>query len=259
MYGKLGPDELKKFLKVDENYRVDALLTFGTYVKSKAYLRFENSLTALRIKVKKETIQNNFFSNVRVVTTAYGRLWFDAIYGCAYASELAHFASVLGAKAIIHIGSFGALKSEMKTGDIIIPSKAYGEESVTRMYRRENAKLFVAADESLCKELAESISIPYKKDESVISIQAMMAETAEDLDDWSGAGYTGVEMECAGLFSVAEHFGVPAAAIMCVADNLVDGSLVTNLDYAASLDIRETSMRRMMEAAIKSALGRMRK
>lgn len=245
-------------LGVPEGYTVDALLTFGTHPKTRAYPAFEEALSALDIPILYEPIENAFFGDIKSIVTPYGRLWFDVIYGSAYASELVHVASLLGAKAIVHIGSFGALQADIHPGDIVVPSRAYGNESTTRMYERIGTPLFFSAHEQLHAELVEAVDTPTRNG-SIVSIQAMLAETVEDVATWKGEGLSGVEMECASLFAVADHFKVPAAAALYAADNLVTNTLVTSEAYAESRAHRETARKRLYLAALKTLLSRMQK
>lgn len=249
---------MRAMLKVPEEYQVDALLTFGSHPKSRVYPYFEDALTELGLPIRYEPIQNAFFGEIKSIITPYGRLWFDVIYGCAYASELAHVASLLGAKSIIHLGSFGALQPDMQPGDILLPRKAYGDESTTRMYARTNTQPFFSADEKLHSEIAEAVG-PHTHYDSVISIQAMLAETPEDVIEWQKEGYAGVEMECASLFAVAEHFDVPAAAALYAGDNLATNVLVTNDTYAESQQNRNAAQHRIFIAALKTLFARMKK
>jgi len=243
-------------LGVPEDYQVDALLTFGSHPKSRIYPFFEEALAELGIEAAYEPIQNAFFGEIRSLVTPYGRLWFDVIYGCAYASEVAHVASLLGAESIIHLGSFGALQPDIQTGDILVPGKAYGNESATRMYTREQTSPFFLADEKLRTEISNAIGSQVRSD-SVISIQAMLAETPEDVVKWQKEGYAGVEMECASLFAVAGHFGVPATAALYASDNLTANTLVTSDTYAGSQHLRKASQHLLFIATLKTLFTRM--
>ncbi len=263
MYRELTPDNLRTMFTVPKDYKVDALLTFGTHPKSKAYPAFEKALTELGIPIQYETIKDAFFGEIKSIITPYGRLWFDVIYGGAYTSEVIHVVSLLGAKAIIHIGSFGALQPDLQSGDIILPQKAYGNESTTRMYARTNTEPFFCADEKLRAELSKTMEaggIKVRDDYgAIISIQAMLAETREDVELWKKEGYAGVEMECAGLFAVAQHFGVPAATALYVTDNLVQNTLVTDNHYKETLSNRESARHRLYTASLKTLFNRMQK
>jgi uridine phosphorylase len=42
-----------------------------------------------------------------------------------------------------------------------------------------------------------------------MTVQAMLAETAEDVDEWSSQGYIGVDMESATTFAVAAILKCP--------------------------------------------------
>lgn len=258
MYKELGPSDIRAMLKVPEEYRVDSLLTFGSHPKSRVYPALEEALTELGLPITYDPIQNAFFGEIKSIVTPYGRLWFDVIYGCAYASELVHVASLLGAKTIIHLGSFGALQSDIQSGDIFIPKKAYGNESTTRMYARGQTKPFFSADEKLHAELSSAVG-PDTRDDSVISIQSMLAETLEDVLEWQKEDYGGVEMECASLFAVSEHFYVPAAAALYAGDNLSTNVLVTSDAYVASQQHRKTAQHRIFIAALKTLFARMEK
>lgn len=258
MYKELTAPDFRFMLGVPEGYTVDALLTAGTHPKSRAHPSFEEALSALGISATYEPIEDAFFGDIKSVITPYGRLWFDVIYGSAYASELVHVASLLGAKAVVHIGSFGALQSDVSPGDIVVPDCAYGNESTTRMYERVRTPLFFSAHKQLRAELAKAIDTP-TRDGSIVSIQAMLAETAADVTMWKEEGLIGVEMECASLFAVADHFKVPAAAALYAADNLITNTLVISEEYAESQHHRETAKKRLYLAALKTLLSRMQK
>lgn len=241
---------------VSENYTVEALLTFGTHPKTKEYPFFEEALRTQGIEPIYETIPSVFFGDIRSIMTPHGRLWFDVIYGSAYGSEVAHIASLLGAKAIIHIGKTGGLQKDLKTGDIVVPSRADADDSAPRMYARpETAKVF-PSDAQLSEELTENIGAPIDR-RPIISIQAMLAETREDVVAWEKEGYAGVDLECATIFAVANHFKIPVAAAVYTADNLANESLVTDTGYAESKEHRQEAKRQIYAAAVKTLFGRM--
>lgn len=258
MYKTLTAANIRTMFHVPTTYHVDALLTVGTHPKSKAYPFFEEALKIMGIPAKYETIQDTFFSEIKSVITPHGRLWFDVIYGSAYASELLHTAALLGTKAAIHIGSFGALRPDIKIGDIILPERAYGDESTTRMYTRIQTPTFFSADKELRAALANILNIPVRND-TVISIQAMLGETPEDIKEWQKEKYTGVEMECATFFAVAKHFNVPAAAALYATDNLINNILITDASYVKTQPQQQTAKRQLYHAALVTLLQYIKK
>ena len=66
----------------------------------------------------------------------------------------------------------------------------------------------------------------------------MLAEKWEDVEQWSTEGYAGVEMEAATVFSASKHFGVPAAAILRIGDNLIEEQTVMDINYENNQDLR---------------------
>ena len=84
-----------------------------------------------------------------------------------------------------------------------------------------------------------------------MTCQAMMGESFEDIQQWTIEGFLGVEMEAATVFSVSNHFNVPSAAMIMVADNLIENETVIDEIFASQLPIRRKSIELMFEIAIK--------
>ena len=253
MYKELTVADVRTMLGVSEDYTVDVLLTFGSHPKMKEYPFFEEALRASGIDPVFEKIPSAFFGDVRSIMTLRGRLWFDIIYGSAYGSEIVHVASLLGAKSIIHIGNTGGLQKDLRTGDIVVPTHAVGDDSATRMYARPSVSTSFDADSVLRETLARNIGTTTHGG-TLISIQAMFAETREDVTAWEQEGYAGVDLECATVFAVANHFRIPVAAAVYVADNLANESLLTDAEYIESKEHRQEAKRRIYAAAVKTLL-----
>ena len=58
-----------------------------------------------------------------------------------------------------------------------------------------------------------------------------MAETFEDVKNWSKEGFLGVEMEASTIFAVSKHFNVASTALLIVGDNLIKGETVASESY----------------------------
>lgn len=69
----------------------------------------------------------------------------------------------------------------------------------------------------------------------------MLAETQQDVDDWSAAGILGVEMEGAMTFALSKHFGVPSAALFFVTDNLIENETMLSAAHKTQGEIRTRS------------------
>lgn len=92
------------------------------------------------------------------------------------------------------------------SGDIIIPTWSYAEESSAKAYQPKAENKYIP-DETLSYKLAKKLEQNHKiYREPTITYQAMMGETWDDVQTWSKQGYTGVEMEAATVFSISGYF-----------------------------------------------------
>jgi purine-nucleoside phosphorylase len=254
MYKSLTKEDIRRLLKVPEGYKVDGLLVSGTNSKVREYPYLLRAVKKSGASYKKEQLEEGFFSDIKILVIGDKRIWFDVVYGTAYLSELIHVASLLGSKANILLGSCGAFLDGLNVGDTVIPRASYGNESSTRMYQRDNKTYVYESDAHLRSEIKRHLSTRKTINEGVlVTVQAMMAETKEDVDKWVNKGYAGVDMESATVFAVSNHFGVPSAALLYVADNLVKNELVSNPSYDYELlRIQRMAIREEnYEAAIK--------
>lgn len=252
MYKNLTRKDICDLLKVPEDYKIDGLLISGTNPKSKEYPHLFETLQKLGIQYKEENFEAGFFSDVKILIIDKKRIWFDIVYGTAYLSELVHVASMLGSKANILLGSCGGLLESLNMNDTIIPRASYGNESSTRMYQRKNNTYLYESDAKLSEAL--KVRLPKRKyvnNGILVTVQAMMAETKEDIDEWVKKGYVGVDMESATIFAVSNHFSVPSAALLRVADNLVKNELVGNPAWESFRAQRVAIHKENYEAALK--------
>ncbi len=167
-----------------------------------------DTLDNLGLKAKHSVIyESGFFENVTVLEIDGKRLWFDSSYGGAYLCEVLHVGCLLGSKMNILVGSCGGLSPYGKAGDIIVPNSSYGNESTTRMYQPNNEEFLYFSN----TELSESIRKIINPDFTVLSgkmmtCQAAMMESWDDILRWSEEGYAGVDMESSTLFSVSSYW-----------------------------------------------------
>lgn len=250
MYKEMTADTIRGILQVDSNYIVDALITYGGHPKQSIETILEQEVQMLFPEVVLEDAFLGFFQDVKSYKIGSKRVWFCVSYGGAMTSEIVHTACLLGASAILHGGSCGALQESLSIGDIFLPTSSDADESCTRMYMREGDSTH-NSNPDLQKTLANTIdsSITTGK---MISIQAMLAETREDVDSWSQSGYFGVDLEVATVFAVAKHFDVPAAAILYIADNLITEDLVHTLTEKQRT-LRKQSKHSVIQALLKTA------
>lgn len=247
MYKEVDSTSIRKLLGSSEKYTVDTLITYGGHPKHSTEKLFEEEMQTHFPEAIFENSFHGFFQDVHSYKIGSKRIWFCVTYGGAMTSEIVHTACLLGAKIILHGGSCGALQESLSIGDIFLPLSSDANESCTRMYHRDGKTVHVA-NEPLCKALANNIDLNTVSGK-MISIQAMLAETREDVDSWSQSGYQVVDLEVATVFAVAKHFDVAAAAILYVADNLITEDLVHT-----SSDEQRTSWKRSKQSIIQALL-----
>ncbi|MDE1975362.1 MAG: hypothetical protein KGI49_02530 [Patescibacteria group bacterium] len=239
MYKSFTAQEFKKMLSLPEDYRIDGLLTYGAWDEPKHHAKLRKALDGLEIRYGSKVL-GGFLQHALEIETGGKRYWFSVMYGGALLSEYLHLACLFGSKKNIHIGSCGGLYPEMESLDLLMPTWSYGNESTTRIYDRGSKDFKHYPDAGLSAELDDKLGgrYPLRKG-PVVSIQAMMGETFDDVKFWSEQGYYGVEMETATVFSVSGYFGVPASALLYVSDNLIKGQTVHDASHVMQAGQRD--------------------
>jgi len=240
MYKNLTRNNWHKLLQFPTEKTVDAVIVSGNSLANrdrelnllkKALLKFP--------KVKHITnIQDRFFSTVYEFEIENKLIWFDVTYGGTYLSELLHIGCILGSQKNFLIGSCGGLQKYLEIGDLIIPTYTYGNESTTRIYQPNIKDNKHYPDEKLKKAITNNLINHPLYSGPIMTCQAMLGETEEDINQWSREGYLGVEMETSTLFAVSNSFNVPSIAILQVSDNLVKNILYGNKALEEKRDFR---------------------
>jgi len=121
----------------------------------------------------------------------------------------------IGVKAMIRVGSCGALQPKVKLGDIIIVNGAVKDDGASKTYSQAilpavpNAELMIA-----CIEAAKELKCPYHVG-IARSHDSFYTDQEVEIDAyWSRQGVLGADMETAALFTIAHLRGVKAASIL---------------------------------------------
>jgi len=121
----------------------------------------------------------------------------------------------IGVKAMIRVGSCGALQPKVKLGDIIIVNGAVKDDGASKTYSQAilpavpNAELMIA-----CIEAAKALGCPYHVG-IARSHDSFYTDQEVEIDAyWSRQGVLGADMETAALFTIAHLRGVKAASIL---------------------------------------------
>lgn len=223
MYKKYTKEDFLKYLNYKDDYKVQGVLCYGAMRKKKHRQELEDNLKSLGYEVKYEVVQESgFYENIIVLNIGGKKIWYDTSYGGAYLSEVLHLACLLGSKKNILLGSCGGLSKEGSAGDIVLATASYGNESTTRMYQPDNEEFIYFPDKDLTNKIKARISNKYRIIEGkIMTCQAAMMESWEDVLRWSDEGYAGVEMESSTFFAVSKYFNAPSAMAVFIADNLI--------------------------------------
>lgn len=158
-----------------------------------------------------------------------------------YAHELI---TEYGVKNLIRVGSAGAIKKEVEMRDVIIAMAASTNSSLNR--NRFNGGDFAPTasfnlfDKAV--QTARKLDIPFKAG-NVLSSELFYTDDPKDHEMWAAYNVLCVEMEAAGLYSIAAKHNVNALAILTISDSLITGE-------KTSAEERETTFNQMIKIAL---------
>ena len=161
-----------------------------------------------------------------------------------YANELI---SEYGVKNLIRVGSAGSYRKDVKLRDIVLAMAASSNSGVNEL-RFNGANYAPTADFGLFMKAVEAAklkNIPIKAG-NVLSSDVFYEDDKDGYKLWSKFGVLCVEMEAAGLYTVAAKHNVNALAILTISDSLVTGESTTSKE-------RETTFKGMIEVALELA------
>ena len=254
MRNKISAAQFKKHLNLPGDYKIDGVFCYGTSFQDKAIDDLSQCLLNLDIDTKIISFDSPIMHSVKEININNKKLWFVIAYGGAELSEYLHMACMFGSQKNIFVGSCGGLKPGINSGDFIIPTSSYGQESSVRIYNRESPVQYsdIILNISLEKQLSSDGDAIWKG--PMVTCQGSLGQTADDVHQWSNEGYFGVDMETSTVFAVSNHFSVPSAACVYVADNLIEAQTPLSVDYINQADMRQQRRYLQIQAAIKVLL-----
>lgn len=135
-------------------------------------------------------------------------------YGAPQAVDTIETLAALDFKNIITIGMFGTFSSNVNSGDILIPNKAFSEEG-TSLHYYENAEFF-EPDAMLLKKATEFMNNSYYF--PIVSTDAVYRQTFFKEELWRSKGAIGVDMETSAIYSVSKYLGLNSISILIASD-----------------------------------------
>ncbi|WP_431157526.1 purine-nucleoside phosphorylase [Winogradskyella poriferorum] len=161
-----------------------------------------------------------------------------------YANELI---TEFDVKNLIRVGSAGSYQKDVKIRDVVLAMAASSTSGVNEL-RFGGADYAPTADFELfikAVDIARKKNIPIKAG-NVLSSDEFYEDDTESYKKWSKFGVLCVEMEAAGLYTVAAKHNVSALTILTISDSLVTGERTTSQE-------RESTFKSMIEIALELA------
>jgi purine-nucleoside phosphorylase len=149
-----------------------------------------------------------------------------------------------GVKNLIRVGSAGSYQKDVHIRDIIIAMAASSTSGINNS-RFINADYSPTADFDLFMKAAiyaKEHNIPVKAG-NVLSADEFYDDNFNSYKKWADFGILCVEMEAAGLYTIAAKFKVKALTILTISDSLVTKERTTSTE-------RESSFNKMIEIAL---------
>ncbi len=153
-----------------------------------------------------------------------------------------------GVKNLIRVGSAGSYQKDVNLRDIVIAMAASSNSGINNT-RFVNCDYSPTADFDLFMKAAlyaKNNNIPIKAG-NILSSDQFYEDNFENYKKWADFGVLCVEMEAAGLYTIAAKFNVKALAILTISDSLVTGEVTT-------AEEREGSFSKMIEIALNTLL-----
>ncbi|MCB0444060.1 MAG: purine-nucleoside phosphorylase [Gelidibacter sp.] len=152
-----------------------------------------------------------------------------------------------GVKNLIRVGSAGSYQKHINVRDIVLAMAASSTSGINEL-RFSGADFAPTADFGLfmkAVETAKSKNIPLKAG-NILTSDEFYADDFESYKKWSKFGVLCVEMESAGLYTMAAKHKVNALSILTISDSLVTGERTTSKE-------RETTFKDMITIALELA------
>ena len=211
-------NDVKYALLPGDPARLDKIAKF---LENPQELAFNREFRSLRGKYK----------NINVLALSTG------IGGSSAAIAVEEMKNV-GVKAVIRIGSCGALQKGIGIGDLIIVSGAVRDDGASRAYA--DLRYPAVPDTELlfdCIKSAEENAFPHHVGLCHSHESFYIDDNAEQEARWSKLGVLGADMETAAVFTVAAIRGIKAASIL---NNVVvcgNDTAQSVADYASGEDL----------------------
>ena len=174
-------------------------------------------------------IKNFSFMEYEMYTGTIEGIRITSINGGRYAADTAITTELLcaiNAPVMIRLGSCGALRSDIKIGDLIVVESAVRGEGVTpyyvedKNYQPKPDKEWTDGLEQSAKQAGMNV---HKG--KVFSTDAILQLTRKRVESLVDQGCIATDMVASTFLTICQLNNIPAAVILAVSDNVINGQL----------------------------------
>ncbi len=213
-------------------------------------------------------IADEFLEDVRLVSENRALYVYTGVYRGARVSVAVHGIGgpsaaivfeelrMLGARAMVRLGTAGGLRRDIDVGHgVVVTGAAYYHGGVLGVYT-PGACMPTAPDPELTVKLIESarragLTVHVGP---VVSNDAFYAESPDFVEFWSSRGILAVEMECATLFALGWMRGFRTGALVVIADNLVIPEKKDLLHHGQLAPVMRKAARAVLDALVETSV-----
>ena len=151
-----------------------------------------------------------------------------------------------GVTTLIRVGTCGGMQEGLELGDLILAMTASTDSQINRLRFRGMDYAPTASFDLLLRahQAAQASGIPVRVG-NVLTSDTFYQDDPESWRLWAAYGVLAVEMETAGLYTVAAKHGVDALSVLTVSDGLSTGAKATSEE-------RERTFTKMIDMALEA-------
>ncbi|MDX6228469.1 MAG: hypothetical protein QOI76_1859 [Frankiales bacterium] len=170
-------------------------------------------------------------------------------WGAARVVEPIHVAGELGTPAVVALGTCGGLQPGVRTGDVVLGLAATIGEGTSQYYgghgtSTADPSLVEAADRALRER---GLSTHGGR---LVTTSALLAQPRQLIQSWYGAGHVAVDMGSSAIFSAATFYGMRAASLLVVWEEVMIGRGFLGEFSTAERAAQERATEAIMEVAL---------
>lgn len=244
MYSTLTKQEWMDAFHLGEEQLPEALLVLGSWGAARGLAVFNDLAERVTPVHRLENVALGEWSGRNVA--------FAVVYGAPRAADVCHILCVLGVRAVVQIGWYGGLQPDLQYRELLVPDVVAGRDGVSRRYGAGRALPTVRLSQRLAEE-AETRRFAHRTG-ALLSTTNITAERPRDVSRWSREGFTGVDLETAATFAVADRFGRQHAALLSMSDLVIEGHTFYQRPADAQMP-EEDDIRRQLQIGLNAMAG----